>query len=127
MPNETKIRVPPTGVRRSGVKKAMPASPYFFQTATIFLLLLEKIGFLVLNLIPVHSFSFAPTRVNRTTLVIMDAVVSRSIFQNGYPAAEPKTGPAINLNIERRNIPKSLISSSFIVRKEDRIHNKSIK
>jgi hypothetical protein len=102
VPNETRINVPPIGVRKIGVANAIPISPYFFQRVTIDLDRLLKTGLFFLILNARKDLIRKPSIVNKRTLVIIPETLTRIISQKPYPAADPRTGPAINLKRQRK-------------------------
>lgn len=82
VPKETKIKVPPIGVRKSGVAKAIPISPYFLQSVTMDLeLLLKTLRFRLKRSAKVFLI-FCPTKVNKNTLDIIPETVTSIVSQN---------------------------------------------
>jgi hypothetical protein len=69
---------------------------------TIDLDLLLKIVFFFLNLSSRVFFRLFPKKVKMNTLVIIPDIVTKMVSQNPYPAANPSTGPAMNLNKQRK-------------------------
>ena len=102
IPNDVKSMVPPIGVRKMGVKAAMPYTPNFCQILIIFLVLLVNLlVFFRIFIVQVFLIQ-SPKYVNATTEVIMPATVTTSISKTEKPAAAPRTGPAINLKRHNR-------------------------
>ena len=85
-----------------GVRKAMPTFPYLPQIETIFLFLEENFGLGIFLLSAKNFLNRIPKTLNTVTLDIIPATVTKTVSNTLYPAAEAKTGPAINLNQQRK-------------------------
>lgn len=115
LPKVVRSTVPPIGVKIRGVKKATPASPYFFHTCTNRRLRLEKTRLLLKIRDRNFSRRIVPKYVNKNTLAIIPPTVMATVIVKLNPAAYPKVGPAINLSIVNKNIVTPLIISPSIL------------
>jgi hypothetical protein len=102
VPKEISNKVPPKGVRKMGVRNAMPTFPYLPQIETILLFFDENFGLGLFLLSAKIFLNLIPMKLNTVTLDIMPATVTRIVSIILYPAAEASTGPAINLNQQRK-------------------------
>lgn len=111
---EVSSKVPPMGVRITGLSAATPITPYFLQIVTNLRLRIVNLLRFLKSLSSIRSLRNVPRYVNNVTLDIMPSIVTTMVVSNEKPAAYPPTGPAINLSMVNKNIEKNLISSSPI-------------
>ncbi len=108
------INVPPIGVNKGGVKKAIPNKPNLDQIVTI--LLLEGVKTLddfFLNR-PKKDFKRLPKKDNDTTVVIIPAKQVKKVGQNPNFKVNPKGGPNKNLAILIKNTGITFKNSSIL-------------
>lgn len=97
---------PPTGVRMSGVRKAVPGIPYFCQIKTnLRVLLVNRRFFFFLNL-AMSDLICGPKNVNKVTVNIIPAAVKMAVSVTLTPAATPIVGPAMNFTVLLMKIEK---------------------
>lgn len=99
--------VPPIGVKNIGVRAATPGAPNFCHVLTTLLLLLENFFGVIFKL--KSDLNQSPKELTNTTEVIIPPTDTAIISSKLKSAAEPNTGPAINLNWLANQMLKNLI------------------
>lgn len=99
LPTAFTSSVPTTGENKTGVSRATPISPYFFQNFTKRRFRLVKILRFLTKREFIHSLNLLPSKVKLITVVIIPKMVNSAVSKAVKPKAGPIAGPAKNFTL----------------------------